>query len=173
MTARAVFAGLAFISLCSMAHAQTTVPVQQPAARPISVDNLRGSIIGRIGVPLGKVVNVVGVTDVGFRKAYGGPNFIHITSVDGKLLPQPVHIALKHETELPDKTQYEFRAYEHGYFVGLLDDDHDKGFPAQGMPYGLHTTLIIVAAERAMPPIPAAPRSGTSQIPPTTFQPPK
>lgn len=173
---RTLVAAIALVSFSTSAQAQVALPKQQVAQqavpRPISVADLKGRVLGTIGVPLGKVVTIVGVAEFGFRKGYGGGNHIRVMRVNGQPLEKPVEVSLETEAELVDQSTYEFRAYEHGYFVGITDDDQYTGPATQGMPYGLHTKLIVVQAGATgyATPLPTAPKqSPKAKLAPTTF----
>ena len=147
-----------YSALLAVLLASTTAKGQEVPST-ISVDELRRStVIGRTGVPLGKVV-VMEVTIVAGdenRKSTRGEYFLEVAAADGVRLPKPVTIAFETQEFLRNRLpEVPFNLYKMNARRDAVPSDeqireNEKGFVGKpfklfayetgyfaGLPYGL------------------------------------
>ncbi|HEX5105067.1 MAG TPA: hypothetical protein VFV87_14710 [Pirellulaceae bacterium] len=131
----AILASLGVIVLIAPAQRNCISEDQFPV--PVAALSDRFALIGKLHVPLGKLVTVQGVVVEGPFKGYeGGPN-LRVQRIGAKYTQEDIQIPLSDMTQVvPEKRveikigeTYEFEGYETGGYVGIPSEVW-KGGPA-------------------------------------------
>jgi len=130
---------------CSATPNGAVVPIQAAA---LSKD---GAVIGKLGIPLGKIVMIEGdVTEELYPGTKGAAPSIRVFAVDGRALREQVDLPfgwLFKRDKPAIKGRIKYPAYETGKFIGVPAGYYDYVGAVQTSGYFFMTELILLDPE--------------------------